>query len=261
MPWVNAPGTFVPGTYTTTKKKPTSKTKYLKKSQLSMKKKVKTNKQLTTAVNTLWKGKLIKAHYVEDTATTSVGAPSVTEICGIGQGEDSNQHSGNKIQLRGFDLHGRVRVVYTGGVPSISKATRWNITIVSSILDVGIAGVPAYSHLYDDANLPASMAIFDAFRLLNVESLTKVNILKTLTFTLAPQGQDSASDINSTYPDYIYFKIHIKLGNAKITFREGTAVPLNRNYYIMITTNSTGAVGNLGLEHAYTSKLSFRDTN
>ena len=261
MPWVNAPPTFIPTSYTKTKK--TTKKTYLKKSQQSMKKqKVKTNKQLTTAVNKLWKGKNIKAHYVEDTATTSVGAPRVLELCGIGQGEGPNQHEEDKIQLRGFDLHGRVRVVYTGGVPSISKATRWNVTIVSSTLDSGIAGVPAYSHLYDDTNLPASMAIFDAFRQLNVESLSKVNILKSMSFTLAPQCQDANASTNtSTYPDYIYYKIHLKLGNAKIEYRTGTSVPLNRNYYIMITCNATGAAGNLGLEHAYTSKLTFRDVN
>lgn len=220
--------------------------------------KVKTNKQLTRAVRKLWKGRAIKAHYVENTATTSTGVPSVIELTGIGAGESTNQHEGNKVQLRGLQVHGQTQVTVAGGVPSVSHPTRWCVLIVRSTLDVGIAGLPAFSRLYDDTNLPATMFLPDAFRQLNNEDLSKVKILYKKVITLAAQTQDSAT-ATSVYPMSKYWTIDLKLGKAMIEYREGTSVALNAQYYIMIMCASSGAAGNLGLEHAFTSKLSFYD--
>lgn len=238
------------------KKKNYGKSKYNSKS----KKTTKSNKQLTRAVNKLWKAHAIKQHYVQDTATTAVATPTILELTGIGQGEGSNQHEGNKVQLRGLDVHGYVRVTNSGGVPSISHPSRWNVMVVSSTLDVGATGVPAYNQLFDITNLPVTMAPFDGFRLLNVETLSKTKILYKKSFTLAAQTNDGiASDYSSTYPGFRYWKCNLKLGNANIEFRENSSIALNKRYFIMIMSNSSGAAGNLGLQHAFISKLTFRD--
>lgn len=222
--------------------------------------KVRTNKQLTRSVRQLWSMNKIKAHYVEDTATTAVATPTIMELTGIGAGEGKNQHEGNSIKLRSLQVHGQTRVTNTGGVPSISHPTRWNVMIVSSTLDVGLAGVPSYTRLFDDTNLPATMALFDSFRMLNNEDLSKVKILYKKSFTLAAQTNDGISGaVSSTYPGYRFWTINLSLSPTVIEYREGTSTAINRQLYIMLTTNSTGAAGNLGLEHAFVSKLSFRD--
>lgn len=223
------------------------------------KQKVKTNKQLTLAVKKLWKGRAIKQHYVQDTTTTSIGAPSVIELTGIGAGETSNTHEGNKIQLRGLDVHGYVRVTNSGGVPSVSHPTRWNVMIVRTTLDVGISGVPSYSNLFDQTNLPATMADFDGFRQLNSEELIKQKIIYKKEFTLSPQSYDATSGYNSPYPGFKKWSINLKLGNAMIEYRQGSSTAINAQYYIMLKSDSTGAAGNLGLEHSFISKLTFYD--
>lgn len=222
--------------------------------------KVKSNKQLTKAVKRLWKGRAIKAHYVQDTATTAMATPSVIELTGIGQGEGTDQHEGNKIQCRGLDIHGYVRVTNSGGTPSISHPTRWNVMVVSTTLDVGLAGAPTYANLFDLNNLPVSMAMFDGFRQLNNETLSKVKILYNKKFTLAAQTNDGiANPVSSTYPGFRYWSCNLKLGKAMIEYRAGSSTALNRQYYIMIMSNSSGGAGNLGLEHAFVSKLTFYD--
>ena len=205
------------------------------------------------------RGKAIKAHYVQDTGTTSVGAPTIIALTGIGQGEDPNTHEGDKINLRELCLHCDVQVLYANGVPSISKATRWNMMVVRSVLDVGTVGIPAYSHLFDSNNTPTGMALFDGFRQLNSESLSKVKILVNKKFTLAPQSQDSVTGNNATYPDYRHFEFRLNLKDDMIEYRTGTSTPVNVNYYLMIQTNSSGAAGNLGLQHQFASKMTFRD--
>lgn len=220
----------------------------------------KTNKQLTKSIAKLWKGRAIKRHYVQDTATTSVGAPTIMELTGLGAGEAINQHEGNKVQLRGLNVHGYVKVTNSGGVPSVSHPTRWNVMVVSTTLDVGIAGVPSYANLYDTTNLPATMASFDGFRQLNSETLSKVKILAKKSFTLSPQTNDGiATAYSSTYPGFRHWSIDLKLGNAIVEYRDGTSTAINRQLYIMLVSNSTGAAGNLGLEHAFISKLTFYD--
>lgn len=221
--------------------------------------KVKTNKQLTRAVRKLWTNSAIKQHYVQDSGTTAIATPAITELTGIGQGETSNTHEGNKIKLRSLDVHGYTQVVYTGGVPSISKATRWNVIILRTELDVGLSGIPSYSLLFDQ-NGPALLADFDGFRALNSETLAKTKIVYKKSFTFAPQCQDgNASNNTSTYPDFRKWSINLKLGNAMVEYREGSSTALNCQYYIMLRSDSTGAVGNLGLQHTYYSKLTFRD--
>lgn len=223
------------------------------------KRNVKSNKQLTRDVRRLWTNSAIKQHYVQDSATTAVATPAITELTGIGQGESSNNHEGNKIKLRSLDIHGYTQVVYTGGVPSISKATRWNVIILRTTLDTGLAGVPSYSLLFDQ-NGPPLLADFDGFRALNSETLEKVKIVYKKSFTLAPQRQDANPSTNtSTHPDFVHWTINLKLGNAMIEYREGSSVALNAQYYIMLKSFSTGAAGNLGLQHTYYSKLTFRD--
>jgi len=103
------------------------------------------------------------------------------------------------------------------------------------------------------------MAIFDSFRQLNSESLSKVKILVNKKFTLAPQSYDATSGYNSPYPGYKHFEFRLKLKDDMIEYRTGTSTPVNVNYYLMIQASSSGAVGNLGLQHAFVSKLTFRD--
>lgn len=220
---------------------------------------VKTNKQLTADVNKLWKGRAIKAHYVQDTSTTFEDGPTIMELTGIGAGEATNQHEGNKIQLRGINIHGYVQVTVDGGTPSISHPTRWSVMVIKTSLDVGIAGVPSYSTFFDGSNLPALMADFDGFRQLNNETLLKTKILYNKEFTLAPNSQDSATGYSSNYPGFKKWSISLQCGNAMVEYRTGTSVALNVQYYIMIKSNSTGAAGNLGLQHAFISKLTFYD--
>lgn len=220
---------------------------------------VKTNRQLTRDVRRLWTNSAIKQHYVQDSGTTAIATPAITELTGIGQGETSNTHEGNKIKLRGLDVHGYTQVVYTGGVPSISKATRWNVIILRTELDVGLSGIPSYSLLFDQ-NGPALLADFDGFRALNSETLAKTKIVYKKSFTLAPQCQDGNSSNNtSTHPDFVHWTINLKLGNAMVEYREGSSTALNCQYYIMLKSECSGAVGNLGLQHTYYSKLTFRD--
>lgn len=230
-----------------------------KRKKLKVRRSRPTAKKNARKISKLWKGRAIKQHYVQNTQTTSVGAPLIMELTGIGPGETSNTHEGNKVQLRGLDIHGTVKVANSGGTPSVSHPTRWNVMVVRTTLDVGLAGVPSYSQLFDSSNLPASMADFDGFRLLNSETLAKVKIVYKKSYTLAPQSYDATHDYNSPIPGFRTWKVNLKLGNAMIEYRENTSTAINAQYYIMIQSNSTGAAGNLGLEHAFLSKLSFYD--
>jgi len=216
-------------------------------------------KVLKIAKKAVQRGKAIKHHYVQDTATTNISSPTIIALTGIGSGETPNTHEGDKINLRELCLHCDVSVTNSGGTPSVSHPTRWNMMVVRSVLDVGTVGVPAYSHLFDTTITPASMAIFDSFRQLNSESLSKVKILVNKKFTLAPQSYDATSGYNSPYPGYKHFEFRLKLKDDMIEYRTGTSTPVNVNYYLMIQASSSGAVGNLGLQHAFVSKLTFRD--
>lgn len=222
------------------------------------KQRTKTNKQLTRAVKKLWKAHAVKQHYVIDTGTTAVATPRVMALTGIGQGEDEDQHEGDKIQLRSLHVHGYTKVVNAGATPSISHPTRWNVMVVRTS-KVGVGSTPDYTNIFDATNLPADMALFDGFRQLGVETLSQLKILYKKSFTLAPQSNDGATGYTSPYPGFKSWTLNLKLGNAMIEYRDASSIPINAQYFIMLTSNSTGAAGNLGLQHSFVSKLTFRD--
>lgn len=224
---------------------------------------VMTNRKLTSAVKQLRKQHAIKAHYVVGNAVySSIPTPQVVALTGIGAGEASNQHEGDSIQLRSLTVKAYVSVSATGAVPDLPGPTRYNMMIVSSVMDVGLADVPSYSNIYDGAatHLPANMALFDGFRELNNETLYKVKILASKSFTLQPNQETTATQgTGPTYPSFKFIKFNMTLNRAKIEYRTGTSTPLNRNYYLMFMTNSLGAGPSLGAITSYTSKLTFYD--
>lgn len=227
------------------------------------KKRPMSNRKLTSAVKQLRKQHAIKAHYVVGSQlTTSINAPQVIALTGIGAGEAVNQHEGDKIQLRSLTVHAQVYISDTAGVANVDKPTRYNMLLVSSVMDVGVADVPSYANLFDTnvTHLPPLMASFDGFRELNNETLYKVKILASKSFTLQPSLNSASLDANSaTYPSYKFLKFNMSLNRAKIEYRTGTSTPLNRNYYIMFTTNVLGIAPNLGITTDFTSKLTFYD--
>lgn len=217
---------------------------------------VMSNRKLTRKVKQLQKMNAIKQHYVIGTnLVTSNPTPQVISLTGIGQGENSDQHEGNAIILRSLTVHAQVSVDSTGGAPDVQGPTRYTMLIVSSVMDVGVADIPSFTTLYDQTNVPLSMSLTDGFRLLNNEQLDKVKILASRTFTLAPR----TATLQFAYPSFKVFKINLSLNRAKIEYRENTSVALNRNYYIMFTTNSAGTSPDLGLTTNFTSKMTFRD--
>lgn len=221
------------------------------------------NKKLTRVTKQLRKMNAIKQHYVVGNAlVTSIPAPQVIALTGIGAGESPNQHEGDKIQLRSLTVHAHVSIGEIAGVSDVDGPQRYNMMIVSSTLDVGIADIPSYANLFDGAAtaLPPNMALFDGFRELNNETLYKVKILASKSFTLQP-GQQSATLSNNgvTYPSSKMVKFNLTLNRAQLEYRTGTSVPLNRNYYLMFMTNTVGSTPNLGFTTSFTSKLTFYD--
>lgn len=223
------------------------------------------NKKLTTRVKRLQHMNAIKHHYVlSGPDLTNLGAPVVLGLTGIGAGESSETHEGNSIVLRSLSVRARVSVENTGTSANINKPTRYNLMLVSSVLDTGLADVPTYPALFDTSTAPSSFLISDCFRKLDVESLGKVKILKSVSGTLQPQ-QGIIETVNpwvpgaASYPSFKWITFTIDLSRAKITYREGSSIALNRNYYLMYTSNAVGTGNNLGITFNVASKMTFRD--
>lgn len=226
--------------------------------------KTKTNKQLTRAVSKLWKQHAIKAVYKNQNGVlTSITSPQIVELTDIFSGEATDQHEGDKITLRGLDIHGQVAAQTFNGVSQISQPTRWSVMVVSTTVDVGIPGVPSYSQIFDATTTPSLMCLQDGFRQLNNETLGKLKILAKHNFTLEPHygtlSTGTALPCAATYPSYRYWSINLKLGNAKVEYRTGTTSALNRRLFLMISSSSAGAGDDIGLVHSFVSKLTFYD--
>lgn len=224
-----------------------------------------TNKKLTVRVKRLLKMNAIKHHYVmSGPDLTNLGAPVVLSLTGIGAGESSETHEGNSIVLRSLSVRCRVSVENTGTSANINKPTRYNLMLVSSVLDTGLADVPTYASLFDTSTAPSSFLVSDCFRQLNSESLGKVKILKSVSGTLQPQ-QGIIETVNpwvpgaASYPSFKYITFTIDMSRARINYRENTSIALNRNYYLMYTSNAVGTGNNLGITFNVASKLTFRD--
>ena len=203
--------------------------------------KVKSNRQLTKAVRKLWAAHEIKFHYVDiNNSQVSDGSPDVTELTGIGAGTgDDNTHAGDKIRLRGLNIHGRVKIGNSGGVPEVNGPTTYTILVVSSTLGTGLTNLPSFSDLYRPLDGPVTeqnFALTDSFRLLKVEDIPKVKILKKVTFMLEPHGPwpTVATQLAATYPSAKKFSMSVMVRNTQIDFRPGTATALNRRLFMMI---------------------------
>lgn len=226
---------------------------------------VKTNKQLTASVSKLWKNKGIKSHYVDiDNAVINQPGPNVTALTGIGPGDSSSTHEGNSIRLRGLNVHGRLYVANSGGVPTIIGPTSVTILIVRSELGTGVGETPTFDMLFRDTGISEhNFPLTQGFRTLDAESTTKVKILARRDMMLEAHGPytDPGDKKYPTGPSIMNFKIPVPVRNTKITYRENTSTTVNQQLFFMAYCNATGGVGDAGIRMSVSSKLTFYDTN
>lgn len=233
-------------------------------------KKVKTNKQLTRAVKKLWAQHEIKSHYVDlDFGTIAQNSPQVIALTGIGSGSSPNTHEGNAVKLRGLNIHGVSLVGNSGNNPAIPGPRLVTIMVVRSELGTGVGETPTFTNIFRDMGAnEVNFPLTENFRGLDLESTTKIKILKKLSFYLEPHGPQSTNntgagaDTNGSYPTYPSCKkwsFSVPVRGTIIRYREGTSTTLNQQLFLMAYCNSTGGVNDTGPGFYCTTKLTFYD--
>lgn len=226
----------------------------------------KTNKQLTRAVNKLWKTKAIKQHYVEvNNQQVNQLATQVVALTGIGAGDANNTHEGDSIRLRGLNIHGRCSVGQSGGLPTINGPKTVTILVVRSELGTSPAEIPTFAMIFRNAGINQDVfPLTMNFRNLYTETTTKLKILARRDMILEPHGpyDPAAAPPTSrlaTYPSTMNFKMAVPVRNTKINYRPGTDTTVNHQLFLMIYSNAGGTATDLGPRVSLTSKLTFYD--